>query len=194
MSHVLNIPDALVTWGKTQDVAWLRPFAHELERMLADASNGVMGEDQTERMLNRVEALSVEATRAGRGDLLLELDMKTAETLNVVYTFERGEHRVPLSFGTGQRFDYDELRVVLSSSDPAGAASVAETVKDFLATSFPQARIDAIVEPREVACDSCGEESLVMVETVHGGEYCGSCWSSMTDLTPMADLAKRGRK
>ena len=194
MSHVLNIPDALVEWGKTQAVAWLQPFAHELERMLSAAAGTVMDELQTEKLLNRVEALSVEATRAGRGDLLLELDMKTAEALNVVYTFERGEHRVPLSFGTGQRFDYDELRVVLSSSDPAGAASVADTVKDFLATSFPQARIDAIVEPREIACDSCGEESVVMVETIHGGEYCGSCWSSMTDMTPSSELLKRGRR
>jgi len=194
-THILNVPDALIAWGKEHSRKMARPWAFELERLVEDAQKRPLDDVQTEMLLNRVDALSIEATKAGRGDLLLELDMLTAEEVGVVYEFDRGEHQVPLSFGKGQRYEYDELRVVLSASDPAGAAEASESVKDLLSAHFPQARISAIVAAEATVCMSCGATEVVgMVEMESGGIYCGSCYTQMTDLTPVAELIQRGRK
>lgn len=180
------IPDDLLAWGKTPEVAvrFARPWAHEVEKLVA---KGELDRRETKTLMARLEALCVEAVRAGRGDLLSGLDTRTAEILGISYTITIDDRKVEI--GRGKRYTWSEMRAVLATDDPKGALAAVDCVKDLLAEAFPGARVgevsDSEARPPQ-ACASCGTtSSQVMMSTVHDTHHCGHCWSLLTDATPV---------
>lgn len=180
------VPDDLLAWGKTPEVAvrFVRPWAHDVEKLVA---MGELDRRDTKLLMARLEALCVEAVRAGRGDLLAGLDTRTAERLGISYTISDGDRKIEI--GRGKRYTWSEMRAVLATDDPKGALAAVERAKDLLAEAFPGARIsevsDSEAQPPQ-PCASCGTTTgQVMITTTHGTHHCGRCWSHLTDMTPV---------
>lgn len=185
--HTLTIPDDLLAWAQQPEVSvhFARPWAEEVSRIVADADDGPVEGPAVERLLARLEALCAEAIRHGRQELLLGFDLFTADWLGLTYTFDMPEG--PLVFGRGAKWSYGELHVLARSGVPAGSgeAEHAGQCKDLMASAFPGARIDAIIDPREDssdACDGCGtKDAVVMMTMEHGSQYCGRCWEDLVE-------------
>ena len=181
------IPDALLAWGKTPEVAihFPRPWANQIEELIA---KGELNVRDTKALMARLEALCAEAVRAGRGDLLSGLDTRTAEYLGISYTITLDGNR-KVEIGRGKRYTWGEMRAVLATDDPKDAMRAVDRVKDLLADVFPDVRVSDVsdIADREpVPCASCGTTiSQVMMATVHDTHHCGHCWSLMTDQAPV---------
>lgn len=189
----LVIPDSLVEWGQHTEAAiyWKRPWAHEVAEICKRFRDRPMDEYWLERLLSRLEALAVEAVRAGRSDLLQEMDLWTARALGLSLRLT-GPDAV-IDVGQGKRWGYGELEHLLEHADPPKARQVAEEAKDLVGAVFPDARIDAIIEPDvdPVACAGCGATEMMVAVDMEGGVvYCGSCMASLTKPPPV--LKKRG--
>jgi hypothetical protein len=194
------VPDDLLAWGKIPEVAvhFARPWAHDVEKLVA---KGELNHRETKMLMARLEALCVEAVRAGRGDLLSGLDTRTAELLGISYTIVDGDRKIEI--GRGKRYAWSEMRAVLATDHPKSALAAVDRVKDLLAEAFPGARISEVSD-REAqppqACGSCGTTTgQVMMTTTYGTHHCGPCWSLMTDVTPVntkhtTNGSSRGRR
>lgn len=187
------VPDDLLAWGKTPEVAvhFARPWAHDVERLVA---KGELDRRDTKVLMARLEALCVEAVRSGRGDLLSGLDTRTAETLGISYTISIGDRKVEI--GRGKRYTWSEMRAVLATEDPKSALAAVDLAKDLLAEAFPGARVsevsDSEVQPPQ-PCASCGTTAgRVMMATTYGTQLCGPCWSLLT--TPVNIKRKNNNK
>jgi hypothetical protein len=207
----LQVPDALLEWGRdpARVVTWSRDWAQEVAALAAASEDAPLTESVTQRLLARLEALVAEAVAAGRADLLVGLDMQTAEWLGLQYGVTVGDRRVAL--GKGGDFDWSETRVLteahqravetkqLQSSpedpDPAALASVALRAMDLVHEVFPGAKLSAAGPTGTFACVACGDTSgSVRVETDFESEYCRACWSKKTQLAVRAPVVtRRGR-
>jgi hypothetical protein len=87
-THILQIPQPLLDWGKQDEVAihFAMPWAHEVEEILQRAGDRTCGPKTTDTLLSRLEGLVGEAMRAERTDLLVGFDLFTAEWLGLVWT------------------------------------------------------------------------------------------------------------
>jgi hypothetical protein len=187
------IPDALLAWGKAPEVAvhFARPWATDIETLVA---KGQLDRLDTRKLMSKLEALCAEACRAGRGDLIGGLDTRTAEFLNISYSFEAGDGR-KVEIGRGKRYSWSELRAILATDDPKDALRAVDRVKDLLDDVFPEARVTDVSDTAEeepTPCASCGSpSSQVMMTTVHGTHHCGTCWARLTDTSPANFTIKR---
>jgi len=181
------VPDALLAWGKSPEVAvhFHRPWAHEVEELIA---KGELNQRDTKKLMARLEALCAEAVRAGRGELLSGFDTRTAEHLGFSYTLTiDGSRKVEI--GRGKRYTWDEMRAILATDDPKEALRAVDRAKDLIGDVFPGARVSDVSDtdhPTAPRCSSCGTgTSRVMMTTVHGTHHCGHCWSLLTDRNPV---------
>lgn len=183
--HELTIPDELLAWGTDPVVArsFVRPWAHEVEKLVRQGAEDPLDGRATERLLARLEALCFEAIRAGRHELLLGFDLYTADWLGLVYEFEVDGRRG--GFGRGQRWSYSELHTLAQANLDSGAARFVEDCKALIAGVFPQGRIGGILStetPRR--CPGCGCEDAVTWVAIESTEYCRSCYSDLVAPWP----------
>lgn len=193
---LLRIPDSLIEWGQQTEAAiyWCRPWGHEVAEICKRFRNRPMDERWMERLLSRLEALSVEAVRAGRADLLREMDLWTAEALGLSLCLTASDGTT-MDVGHGKRWRYGELQRLMESANPPKSRAIAEQAKTLVEESFPHARIDAIIEPdaEPVACAGCGTADMRVVVEMEGGVvYCGECMGSLTKPPPV--IKKRSGK
>lgn len=180
------VPDALLAWGKTPEIAvhLPRPWASDVEALVAKSQ---LDRRETRALMARLEALCAEAVRAGRGDLLGGLDTRTAEYLGIAYTITDGDRKIEI--GRGKRYTWGEMRAILATDDPKDALRAVERAKDLIAEAFPDGRVDHVsdnAEQEPLACASCGTTTgQVMMTTAHDTHHCGRCWSLLTDMTPV---------
>lgn len=205
---VLTVPDALLDWGRepSRVVDWPRDWAAEVRELAAHSENGALDEKLTQQLLSRLEALVVEAIRAGRSDLLVGLDVQTMEWLGLAVAFESGADTVTI--GRAGTFSWSEVRVlheawehaVLAKRlreegsggeghlDPeslqAATAKVAR-VMNAIREEWEDldARISSVAPSEEHTCVSCeGALGVTSVELEGDLRYCGHCWSERIDL------------
>jgi len=175
----VKIPDELLVWGDSQQLAWLRPWSSEVREMLALPQP--LAPEQTERLLSRLEALVHEAVVASRQDLVLGLDLFTAELLGMSVTFDSPHGKVEV--GRNAAWAYHELTVVMGASEPKAAAKAAAKAKALLADEFPGVRISGVFRQEDEKCTVCGDdvsESTALIE-MEGGLICRGCWQYMTE-------------
>ena len=188
--HELTIPDELIAWGKANGRAWAKPWGHEVDRLIRLAQREPLQRQETETLLARLEALCIEAIRAGQQRLLLGLDLYTADWLGLRFSFEGPDG--PIVFG--KTVSYSELHEFLAAKSSPGAIAFAMRCKTLVNDVFPQAQIDAIIADDAVsdACFDCGtKDATVMVALDTGSHYCQRCWTSLTDEgPPIKDLLK----
>jgi hypothetical protein len=196
--HVLDIPDALIEWGKQDDIAirFGRPWAHEVEELALLSQERPLDTAETDLLLARLEGLVVEALRAGLGSMLLQLDMLTAEWLGIWVDFKSEGSSVTM--GRDLDWTYQELELLHGVGDKASDARAAcEKVKALVAGVFPGARISAIVDGETTparACTGCGKTgAAVMLTFESGNEYCFDCHQHLTTRMPAIEK-KRSRK
>ena len=200
-THTLTVPDELLAWGKDIQRAhsFARPWAHELERLIAHGQENPLDDVASEMFINRYEALCHEAIRQGRHDLLGGVDLLSAEWMGLKYTFATSTGQT-VSFGRGERYTYAELRTVLSCPAVCERATDAfgflEGVKDLLSDSFPRARVSAMLDTDEPSsrCVDCGTtEAAVYMTQDTGSVHCGACWKTLTEDWPEISFG-RGKK
>lgn len=209
MIDTLQIPDALLDWGRQDSVAvrWPRPWAHEVDQILTRPRP--LSGDDLDSLMNHLEALADAAMAEGHHELLLGFDLLTAEWLNLRYTFTRPDGST-VAVGPGGEWSYAELRVLLAASggpqeprEPSGgsagpswALQAATEAKAAVCEAFPGVEVGAIAFPEggpASTCVVCGNsDTLAMLTTESGNDYCWKCWSSLTDSTPaLKKAAKR---
>lgn len=183
----LVVPDALIAWGRDPEraLAWPIDWAREVEEIADRGRDRPLSDRDTERLLSRLEALAVEAVRAGRSDLLLGLDVQTAEWLGLSVEVPLDGQRV--SVGRDGLLSWSELRVMSAAyeasvvagdgSDPSTLARAAVRAKNLVAAVFPEARIESIEpEQSDSVCAACGETlSSVKIDALDR-MYCSPCW------------------
>jgi hypothetical protein len=188
MNHVLNVPDDLLEWGRDVAVcrSWPRPWAHEATALVERGADVPLGPGDSRRLLGFLEALAYEAVAAGRGELLLELDTFTASQLGLRFEMARDEGP-PLVLG-GEGVSYTLAERLLEGDPQPDAAALAflERCQGLLGVAFPRARISAMLQSDHVArCAGCQTEcGIVSVAMESGSEYCGHCWTQLTEDTP----------
>lgn len=196
--HELTIPDELLMWGRQPENArrWVKPYAHEIDQLVKRSQRRPLEHHETETLLARLEALCVEAITADRDDLILGIDIFTAEWIGLSFSFDIGDKRITI----GESLSYAELRLLHEMGSTPESTMVALELKDQVAEAFPGAQIDAIIDlTREslVACYGCGSAaSSVMISLDTGSDYCGECWSTMTkkrEPKPKPEKRKRTR-
>jgi len=192
--HPMVIPDELLAWGRSPAVEsrFSRPWASVIAKMIQMTGDRALRADERTKLLSHLEALCVEAVRAGRVDLLSGIDTRTAETLKLSYSFERDGKTIMV--GEGGDYTWDELRAILSSDDPKEALKHVERVKDLLSESFPEARVGLVYQDGSESdtCASCKTPGAqVMMLTESGLAYCGKCWLHMTSEFSMTIVSKR---
>lgn len=202
----LTVPDALLDWGSdpTRVVSWSRDWSREVRDLASRSLDSPLGDKDTQKLLARLEALVVEAIRAGRPDLLLGLDMQTAEWLGLNYSFEDTSGR-RLSFGSEGAFGWAEVRVLTEAfkcatlakqlraegsggegwPEPEGLGALALHLL-MVREEFPSARIAEAGPPASFACEVCGDTGgVTRIEVAPGVFYCRACWPAFkTDETP----------
>ena len=197
--HELTIPDELVAWGKDPARArsWAAPWGHEVEKMLKLGAEKVLNGRETEALLSRLEALCIEAIRAGQDALLVGIDLFTADWLGLRYTFETKDGPVTL----GKDVSYAELHTMIESGVDQEGVAFALACKRLVTDAFPQAQIGAIIDAKEAAaeaCFGCGTtDAMVMLSMETGSQYCAPCWEELTKRWPTLEdlgMAKGKRK
>jgi len=204
----LVVPDALITWGREPERAmgWSRDYAREVAELAARGREHPLSETDAERLLSRLEALAVEAVRAGRGDLLVGIDVQTAEWLRLSCEFPFDGQRV--SVGRDGTFSWSEVRVLSSafesaraneiegSPDPAKIARAAVRAKNLVSQVFSDATIFALEpETDEAPCASCGAPlPSVRIATESDFVYCSPCWRSKIEADPTLPTPRNRRE
>lgn len=193
--HELTIPDALIAWGKLNGRRWPKPWGHEVERFVKLGADRHLTGAETGALLSRLEALCVEAIRAGEQQLLLGLDLFTCSWLRLRFSFESDGRKIVF----GETFSYGELHELLASGAPHEAVKLALQSKELLNDVFPRAKIDAIIDADAAsdACFGCGEGGHAVMFTLETGSvYCTKCWSYLTEKWPTPEELglKRGKK
>lgn len=190
------MPDELLVWGKEEAARarWRRSWAHEAERLIRLSEESPLDASASERLLARLEGLVVAALAAGRDDLLVGFDLLTAQWLGLHFTIE-GEDGL-LNFGSGDDWDYQELRVLVAAEQPAEAVLAAQRAKQLFGEVFDGIRVGGIRSFEETQdrglCGGCGETlSTVVLALESGSQYCGPCWRWMTDSRPVDVKRKR---
>lgn len=192
----LTIPDALIAWAQdsARQLAWAHPYGQEVAALIAQAAEAPLPPEGTSRLLNRLEAVASAAIAEGRGDLLLGLDLQTAERLGLHIRVETP--RGPLHIGPDPRsrlfegmrepaWTFSEVRLVVEAA-ATEAVDLAWKAKQMLMEVFPGARIDSLEHDRiEAPCSACGGPARsVMLSTDGGFSYHYHCWSEMTAPMP----------
>lgn len=180
--HELRVPDSLIEWAKDPERArsWTRPWGHILARMLRYAETHTLSPRECESVLTTLEAVCVEAIRAGEHELLLGIDLLTADWLGLVFDVEMKDGST-VSFG--EDFAYSELHVLVDAGPECVPA--AQKAKALVSEVFPQAKIDAMIRTEEMPPDECAggcgtRGARVMVTLDKGNRYCRRCYSRMT--------------
>jgi hypothetical protein len=139
----------------------------------------------SERLLARLEALVYEAVRAKRVDLLVGLDLWTAEALRLRYHFGA----ITVGSGDDVTFTYAEaLAILRAGMSWTEIQTVMELRQHFAEASGTTTRFDGGGPPRP--CDRCGTtEAVCGVEFEDGSRYCGKCYGEVE-----AKLAPRRRE
>jgi len=190
--HRLNIPDALIEWGKRDDVAvkFARPWAHDVEALVKLAADRPLETPETDRLLARLEGLVSEAIHAEEHDLLLGFDLLTAEWLDMLFRMKAAGREVVI--GRDAAWSYQEIRAMLEHPK---AREACEAAKALVAEAFPRARIGAIIDRQETpdpGCTGCGTtDATIMFTFESGNDYCAKCWRDLTSEGPRLD--KKGR-
>ena len=202
----LTVPDELLEWGRAPErvVTWSRDWAREVADLAARSLEAPLDEKATERFLSRLEALVVEAIRAGRPDLLTGLDVQTAEWLGLQYAFTLADG-TPLTIGSEGQFGWSEVRVLTEAfqhatlakqlreegsggdgwPEPDGLGRLAVRGLGLVREVFPSARVSEARPVASFACVACGtEEGSTRVEVDGGALYCSACWSAKTEAAP----------
>jgi hypothetical protein len=194
----MTIPDDLLLWAREpqQYERWVAPYGHDVDRLLHLTQP--LSVSDTERLLSRLSGITREAARAGRGDLLLGFDTRTAEMLGLHYyaNTPRGRMHVgpdpstqSVEHPVSPPWTYGEVAIVSEAvktcatdeSDARRAVDLAWAAKDMLLDVFPDARLtsmDPAVPQR--TCAACGGMSTgVMLLSEDGSEYHSRCWSDL---------------
>lgn len=176
----LNIPEELLVWASTPEVevTLSRPMAEEV-RVLVEIGDaeGCLEHADTEKLFARLDGLVTAALAANRGDLLLNFDTFTADWLGLSFGVDTALGR--LEVGHHAAWTFGELNRA-HAAGPEGAA-VTWAMKALCCDVFPGARAVATSELSDHPCASCGEVDFsVMMLTESGGQYCRSCWTTMT--------------
>jgi len=204
----LAVPDALLEWGRdpSRVVGWSRDWAQEVAELAAASAVAPLTESATQRFLARLEALVAEAVAAGRSDLLVGLDIQTAEWLGLKYSATVNGRSV--EFGKGGDFEWSEVRVLTvayqdaveakrlqvesdvqtedasvesEEPDPEKLGPSALNAMDLVRGVFPSAKVAAAHPTQPLACCACGDTSgSARVEADLGSLYCWTCWSQKT--------------
>lgn len=198
--HELTIPDELLAWSTTPEVAhsFVMPIGHETRRLIERGAKRPLRPEETERLLSLLEGLCCEAVSRGVAHLLVGFDLFTADWLGLKFTFDTPSG--PVCFGHGGDFTYAELHAMVGAGATAEAAAAAREAKALVASSFPRARIDAMIDPDEEPnppCFGCGTTgAAVMITMQSGSKYCTACYKDLTSEWIMPpDLARKlGRK
>ena len=203
----LVVPDALIAWGREPERAmgWSRDYAREVAEFAARGREHPLSETDAECLLSRLEALAVEAVRAGRGDLLLGLDVQTAEWLGLTYEIPLDGQRV--SVGRDGTLTWSEVRVLSSAyeaaivaresggPDPSRLARAAVRAKNLALSVFPGALIELVgPEEPDPPCASCGQPLRSVKIDALDQLYCAPCWRLKTarpDCDPPAPRTRR---
>lgn len=181
VTEALALPEALLEWGRQNDMAvrFARPWADQILRLVgvAHEQGRALTLEETERLVNWLEALAAEAVRHGRIDLLLGFDTFTASWIGLRITLRRDDGS-PIVIGRGGDFTWEELEEIHHSDDPKGALAFMERTKALLADAFPGALLTGLRrEADEQRCSSCGEPaSHVMLTTDTDLAYHMRCW------------------
>lgn len=188
-AHFADVPDELLSWGMTSEVAsaWRRPWAHEVAKIVERAAGRTLTVRDRERFLSRLEALCAEAIRAGRGDLLLGLDVVTAELLGVVVELPSGR-----TVGA-EGVSFAEALVLRQSEGSDQGVERVMAARDMVRHVFPGATVRS-VQQKAPSCDRCGSEGgALMYEMSFGANYCHACWSELTrsSAVPLNEAKKR---
>jgi hypothetical protein len=193
--HALQIPDALIEWGKKDEVAvrFARPWAHEVEQFANLASERPLKTGETDALLARLEGLVGEAIRAEEYGLLMGFDLLTAEWLDMTFRM-RAANGGEVVIGRQREWSYQEIRHLLEEPQ---SVDFCQEVKALVADAFPQARISAIIDRQKTpdpACAGCGTmDSTVMLTLDSGNDYCAKCWDFLTSPWPKIET-KGGKK
>jgi hypothetical protein len=176
---VMAVPDALLAWADDKQIEWARPWSQETRALLAQPQP--LEPEDTNRLLNRLDAIVAHAVREGRGDLLAGFDTLTAELLYLVFEFETPDG--PVQLGRNGSWTYVEVGTVLAASEPASAMKAARRAKSLLEDVFPAARISDVSEDDPPACASCRcPIGVLSMDFQSGTRVCASCWQRMTDV------------
>lgn len=218
MDHILNIPDALLDWGKdpAQAKRWLRPWAHEVQRLMAKtqmpcATCGTEDEDDPEHrhycdgngtvtlaplsgadarcFWARLDALVSAAVREGRADLLCDLDLFSVAMLRLRVTLSDGLQTV--SLGEGAEWGTQQTEALLEANAGPQQVQFVARAMALAREVFPQAPIGAIVSPDAARdrCASCDEaDSVIMLQSTSGASYCRPCWEHLCTSGPRAEM------
>lgn len=187
--HGLNIPDALLDWGRDPQVTKRWADKHVVATIDSLLAKGEPLEPpETEKLLACLEALVGAAVRAARVDLLMELDLATAEWLDLRFTATRPDGTKIVIANDGD-YTHREMRVILDSEDPKAAAALADRAKALLAEAgFAEdgpVRISDTAPEQDQVCAACGEPLGSVMLCLEGGAcWCTDCYRSLTAPLP----------
>jgi hypothetical protein len=198
-SHELNVPDALLAWGRDVSVcrSWAAPWAHEATQLVSAGQETPLSPRDSQRLLGLLEALAFEAVAAGRGDLLVELDTWTAAQLGLRFELEPAEGLPVVLGGEGMSYALAEQLLGLDPPPDAAALAFLARCQEFVQGAFPGARIDAMIRPEQQpsGCTGCGQAcGAVSMAMESGSVYCARCYTAMTEDSPPIRTPKRPRK
>lgn len=193
--HELTIPDELIRWAVERGREWVRPWGHEVDRLVKVGGERPLTPREATVLFSRLEAVCVEAVQAGEQEMLLGLDMLTAECVGLRFSFDTDAG--PVTFG--ETLTYSELRAVVDSAPSPEGLGFAVSGKQMLADVFPQARIGAIMGLDEAplpSCAGCGtKDAMVMMTLESGSEYCSGCYGQLIERWPSPeDLKQKDRE
>jgi len=181
LDAVMSVPDELLAWGEEREIEWARPWASDARTIMQSAP--ALDVDTTNRLLNHLDALVMEAVKAKRADLLAGFDTLTARLLNIMFEFDSVHGRI--SLGRAGSWSYEEIEAVLETGDRKGALGAAAKAKALLGETFPAARIGAITEGEGEKCSICGNPlGTTSVKFESGSNACHSCWTYVTSPMP----------
>lgn len=206
----LTIPGELLDWAckPDQQLPWARPYGDEARALVEQAAAAPLSPDATERLLSRLEAIAHAAVDAKRSDLLIGLDLQTAEWLDLHVHVDTPHGRlhigpdprtVPRDDVAEPLWTYREVRIVVDA-ESAVAVDVACKAKALLLgdDAFPTARIGALTQRTAVPlCAACGSPATsAMMATDYGDEYHWQCWSELTSPMPehLREILKKAPK
>lgn len=202
--HEMVIPDDLLAWGSDPTVyaRWTEPWGllarQAIETATQAADDDALSLRATQSLLSLLEALTGEAVRAGRPDLLLGFDVVTADILGLVYVVTRAG-REPVEVGRKLDWTFTEIEVVRETADPAAVMRLAERAKDVMAELrelmpeiSPNLRIGAATNEAALCC-SCGKPCAVMTKVEGDLDICQPCWALKTSRISLSNDALRDR-